>query len=100
LFFYIATFFQNSVERIPQHVTTTFFLDMCSAGDMMKNACKGNNFGGKAIVFWACQCSQEIEDGRLMQRILTPIVGAEQKRLQTMKCSWKLKTITKKPING
>jgi hypothetical protein len=35
-----------------------------------------------------------------MQRLLAPIVGAEQKRLQTMKCSWKLKTITKKPING
>jgi hypothetical protein len=43
---------------------------MCSAGDIMKNACKENNFGGKAIVFGACLSSQEIEDGRFMHRIL------------------------------
>jgi hypothetical protein len=49
---------------------------------MMKNACNENNFGGKAIV-GACQSSQE----EIMQRLLAPIVGAEQKRLQTMKCS-------------
>jgi hypothetical protein len=50
---------------------------MCSDGDRMKNACKGNNFGGKTIVFEACQSSQEIEDDRFMQRILVLIVRGQ-----------------------
>jgi hypothetical protein len=57
LVFLYSDIFSKFVERIPQHVTTTFFLDMCSAEDIMKNECKENNYGGKAFVFGACQSS-------------------------------------------
>jgi hypothetical protein len=91
-----VTFFQKLIERIPQHVTTTFFLDICSAGDMMQNACKRNHFGGKTIVFGACLSSQEIEDDWFMQRILTPIVRGQTKKMTNNEVFMKMKDNYKK----
>jgi hypothetical protein len=58
---------------------------------MKKNACKRNNFGGKAVVFGACLSSQEIEDDRFMQRILAPIVRGQTKKMTNKEVFMKMK---------
>jgi hypothetical protein len=69
---------------------------MCSAEDIMKNACKENNYGGKAIVFGACRSSQQIEDGRFMQRILDPTVRGRIKKMTNNEVFMKMKDNYKK----